>query len=443
MPENNKVIWAEGMFLRHQHFQQEERYVENYINEKFSMLTSYAWGVAELSIDQQHLALGRIAINNARGIFPDGTPFDTADGAVLSKVLELPKELHNQLVYLAIPLQTANSPDIDVSGDEILARNTIQEQNIHDSTGENQAAIQILTGKLRLQLLLADDDRSQFSCIPVCRVLEIKEDGSVIIDQDYIAPILNCHASTKLAGYLRELYGTLQFRSEELAHRVANPSMHGTKVMTDFFLLQLINRYESFIKHLNNKRNVAPQDLYEELLKLAGELATYTSTNKRLTSFPEYKHEDLYGTFERLMGILREFLITVLDKNVVSLQIQESKQGIKVALLKDRTILNNSEMVVAVKAAVSDQTLRNRFPAQVKIAPVEKIRDLISSQVPGLGLEALPVAPPELPYHAGFVYFRLQQTGELWTKMKESSGFAFYISGDLPNIELEFWAIKR
>ena len=31
MARNNKVIWSEGLFLRPQHMQQQERYLERYV----------------------------------------------------------------------------------------------------------------------------------------------------------------------------------------------------------------------------------------------------------------------------------------------------------------------------------------------------------------------------------------------------------------------------
>ncbi len=31
MSENNRVVWSEGLFLRPQHFQQQERYLETHL----------------------------------------------------------------------------------------------------------------------------------------------------------------------------------------------------------------------------------------------------------------------------------------------------------------------------------------------------------------------------------------------------------------------------
>ena len=57
-------------------------------------------------------------------------------------------------------------------------------------------------------------------------------------------------------------------------------------------------------------------------------------------------------------------------------------------------------------------------------------------------LNALSVAPRELPYHNGYVYFELDKQTEIWERFDDSSGMAFHVAGDFPNIDLEFWAIK-
>nr|MBP7660224.1 type VI secretion system baseplate subunit TssK [Burkholderiaceae bacterium] len=82
------------------------------------------------------------------------------------------------------------------------------------------------------------------------------------------------------------------------------------------------------------------------------------------------------------------------------------------------------------------------FPTQVKIGPVEKIRDLVNLQLPGVSLRSLPVAPREIRYHAGFNYFELDTSHELWRQLAQSGGLALHLSGEFPAIEFEFWAIR-
>jgi len=80
---------------------------------------------------------------------------------------------------------------------------------------------------------------------------------------------------------------------------------------------------------------------------------------------------------------------------------------------------------------------------QVKVGPVEKIREMVNLSLPGISLRPLPVAPRQIPYHAGFTYFELDRASEFWKVMPTSGGFAFHVGGEFPGLELEFWAIKE
>jgi type VI secretion system protein ImpJ len=77
------------------------------------------------------------------------------------------------------------------------------------------------------------------------------------------------------------------------------------------------------------------------------------------------------------------------------------------------------------------------------MGPVERIRDLVNLHLPGVTLRSLPVAPREIPYHAGYSYFELDTNHDLWRQLNNSGGLAMHISGDFPELRLEFWAIRR
>jgi type VI secretion system protein ImpJ len=58
-------------------------------------------------------------------------------------------------------------------------------------------------------------------------------------------------------------------------------------------------------------------------------------------------------------------------------------------------------------------------------------------------MRPLPVAPREIPFHAGTIYFELDRANPLWNDLKTSGGFAFHIGGDFPGLAMEFWAIRK
>src|SRR6476660_6220138 len=70
------VIWSKGAFLTPQHLQAQDRFIENQLHFRMGALNFRPWGFTRLSIDQQALDIGDIAVLSASGIFPDGLLFD-------------------------------------------------------------------------------------------------------------------------------------------------------------------------------------------------------------------------------------------------------------------------------------------------------------------------------------------------------------------------------
>ena len=143
------------------------------------------------------------------------------------------------------------------------------------------------------------------------------------------------------------------------------------------------------------------------------------------------------------MDELRQSLSMVLEQTAIPIELQERKYGVRVALIPDVQLQRTAVFVLAVSAQLPGDALRARFPTQDKIGPVEKIRDLVNLQLPGVTLRPLPVAPRQIPYHAGHHYFELETTGnELWKQVETSGGLALHVAGDFPGLVLEFWAIR-
>ena len=228
-----------------------------------------------------------------------------------------------------------------------------------------------------------------------------------------------------------------------MAGRVSETATRGAAEIADFLLLQLCNRYEPLLTHLSaTVAQLHPEAFYRTAVSLAGELATFTETRKRPPVFPPYRHDDLHATFRPVMAALRQALSAVLEQTAVAIALQERKLGIRVGPILDRSLTTDATWVLAVKAQVPGETLRRGFPNQVKIGPVENIRELINVALPGIAVRALPVAPRQLPYYAGTTYFELDRSGPYWAALSRSGGIAIHVAGDIPGLEIECWAIR-
>jgi type VI secretion system protein ImpJ len=246
-----------------------------------------------------------------------------------------------------------------------------------------------------------------------------------------------------LTGFVNELRGLLHHRGEALAGRVSASGRGGAAEIAEFLFLQAVNRYEPVAAHLASLSGLHPEELYRELVTIAGELATFTHAAKRPPQFPQYRHDDLRATFEPVMASLRESLGAVIEQLAIQIPLKEPRYGIHAAPLADRGLLASASFVLAVRADVPTEELRAHFPAQTKIGSVEKIRDLVMSQLPGIAIRPLPVAPRQIPYHADFVYFELDRSSEFWPSLQDSGGFAIHVGGDMHGLNMQFWAIRK
>jgi type VI secretion system protein ImpJ len=127
----------------------------------------------------------------------------------------------------------------------------------------------------------------------------------------------------------------------------------------------------------------------------------------------------------------------------VQIELTERGHGVSTAVVTDAELLRSAGFVLAVRAQLPAEQLRQRFPAQSKLGPVERIKDLVNLALPGVVMRSLPVAPRQLPFHAGSHYFELERQGELWKQLERSGSLALHVGGDFPGLELELWAIRQ
>lgn len=443
--DKNRVVWHEGLFLRPQHLQQQERHLQHWIEGRCNSIRPYNWGLTHIEIDQQLLKLGKIAITKAEGIFADGTPFDIPNDTPAPIPYEITKNTKETLVYIAVPLIQPDAllMTADRDNSNVLIRHTIKDIQVADlHTGKLEGNEDLQVGELNTHLLIESDKLNAYSVIPIARILEVDKDNLIKLDEDYIPAVMHCYASPQIIDFIKEVQGLLKHRGDALATRLSAPGSSGISEITDFLMLQLINKYEPLLLHLYQSKNIYPEEFYRILIVLAGELATFTREERRPEKLREYVHDQQQLTFESVMNEIRSALSTVIEQRALGIEINEHKYGIWVATINDKSLLENAMFVLAVKADVSSEKIRSSFAKQSTIASVERIRELVNSHIPGIEIEPLAVAPRQIPYHSGFTYFELNSEHELWEQLASAGGMAIHVGTKLDNLELELWAIR-
>lgn len=445
MSWDNKVLWTEGLFLQPHHFQQADRYTESLVAGLARRLTPYAWGFSALEIDEEALKVGKFALKSCAGLTQDGATFRVPQAEDHPPSLEVPENVKDCVVMLTIPQRRQGATEVDLNESGHSAnRLRPAEMEITDTMGPDKKPVTIGVGKLRLRFGLEVDDLADLLAIPIARIIEVRPDKEVVLDRAFIPSCVDVRAAPALAGFISELEGLLSHRMQALAGRLSESGpARGTADISDFLLLICVNRALPVFRHFANIENLHPETAYRAAVALAGELASFMSDGKEAPMFPAYQHDDLPATFVPVIRTLRQYLSAVLEQNAVMIALEERKYGISVGVIADRKLLTTAGFVMAVKADVPAEDIRRHFAGQSKIGPVEDIRQLVNSALPGITLRPLPVAPRQVPYQAGTVYFEMDPDSPAWRKMTTSGGIAVHVSGQYPGLKMELWAIRN
>ncbi|MEX8519896.1 MAG: type VI secretion system baseplate subunit TssK [Leptothrix sp. (in: b-proteobacteria)] len=436
------VVWSQGMFLQPHHFQQEARHVGHRLDARLRSLRPDAWGYTELLLDDSLLALGRIGIARATGVLPDGTPFAIPQLDAVPAPLDVPADSKGELIYLAAPVSREGVTEIDFGdarADELRRyRVATEERRDHVNASDEPEPIQ--TAALNLRLLRAKELSDAYAGLGVVRVIERRADGQLLLDRSYIAPQTRIEASGQLSSSATLLHGLVRQRAQLLASQMGQIGA-GVSEVAEFLMLLVLNRNEPLLRQFAGAPSVHPREFHLACLQLAGELSTFRTEARCVADYPLYRHDDLQATFLPLIEDLRRMLATLVDRQALQIELVEHRWG-RTALVADLDLLRKGALVLAVNAQLPGEQVRQRFPAQSKLAPVDRIRDLVNLALPGINLRSLPVAPRQLPFHAGFHYFELERGGELWKQLEGSGALALHVAGEFPGLELELWAIR-
>lgn len=439
----HKVIWQEGMLLRPQHLQHNDRYYHQQLDQT-RLLGGDAWGFLTLELNEQYLKLGKLVVNQASGVLPDGSLFDLS-ATMEPLVLQVPTDASKQGVYLALPLAGGNHLDVrQPEQSDVLARYLSCEVDVGDSNLGLDSRCRITCARPDLRLLLGEQPSDQrFVKLKLAQVVDATGEGGLKLDTAFIPTFIFVQEHGYVASCLKEVIGLLASRGDAIAARMCGESTVAGTQIGDFLMLQVINRTELELRHYLSQAHVRPESVFRALVSMLGELSTFASESKRAHLNVYYRHDDQGASFRGLMEHVRAVLSVVLEQHAIELALQPRQYGVLVCPVSELKLLGTATFILAATAQCEAQELRQRLPAHLKVGPVERIRELVNLHLPGIKVKPLPVAPRQIPFHAGKTYFMLDMSARDTAQLEQSGGFAFHVGGEFAGLELNFWAIRN
>ena len=441
----NKVLWQEGLFAQPQHFQQQQRNLEYLLNQRMNDQDDYCWGFTAISLNTELLAQGKLMLDGAAGCMPDGTVFNIPEQDQLPAPYQ-PVDLSrpgSHDIYLALPVISDITCEIEgrQSAGQGTERYRVARADIRDLHSDGGDVHQIVLGQLAPKIVSGADDLSALVTLPLCRIRDKLANGALVLDDSFIPTCQAIRVSSVLNGFSGDVQGIISSRAIELAKRIGSPEQSGIADVSEFMMLQLLNRNQMHFTHRSHLNTQHPEAFYLDLVRLLGELMTFTENSRLPCPVEVYNHRDLTQSFNTVIPELRKALSTVLMPRAQNLPLNFN-DGVYIATVNDSTLLQSGSFVLAVRARMPHDQIIHQFTQQSKIAATNKIRNVVSVQVPGVPLHPRTAAPRQLPYHDGYVYFDLDKGAAAWLDVVKAGSLALHISGNFPELDMQLWAIR-
>lgn len=447
--KRTRVAWSEGLLLTPQHFQQQDRYHEERSAELYRAGRPFAYGFTRLVLDEDAIRNGRIAVVEAAGVLPDGTPFSIPDrdpapaGRSLDGRLS-PTET-KAMLHFGLRVHRPGEGEVAAVG-TVAADSRYQEirGRLADSTnGGEEREVRLAGGNFRV--LFPDENLGDYDILPLTEVVR-RPEGGFAYRADFVPPCLAIAASPALVLSLRRLVEILVAKSSELSDRRRmsgrGAAEFGRDDTTGFWLLGTVNGAIPLLSHFLRSGEAHPEEIYRFLVTLAGTLATLSEVSVR--DLPAYDHATPALSLLDLGKRIPDLLEVVLPRNYTRIPLTQRDPYVQVGRIQDDRVLEASmAFFLGVHANMPLADVQGTFPEMAKVASPDKVDFLVAHALSGAPLRLTQNLPAALPVQGGYVYFLVDRTSDAWEGIAGSRSIAIYAPPEFPGVRLELIAVRE
>lgn len=449
---SSKILWGEGLFLRPQHFQQQDRYHEQRLHQSVQTLHPYAWGVSQLQLDRDALLNNSLRLLDVSLRFQDGEFYDAPGADDLPDALDLgqlPQSQQSVTYYAALPAFKSfggNFGDGDARNPAANGASAVRYLQHNADTPDlytHAAPAQLSYLKKRLRLVPEFEPRDSYTHFPLLR-LRRAATGGFELDAAFVPPSLSIRGAPLLFLQLRRLLDALQAKVSALYGHHREPSKHVIEFrsgdMSSFWLLHTASSAYATLTHYFQHPALHPERLYEQLLHLAGALMTF-SKSWTLADLPPYQHAEPGPAFATLHQIIRELLDTVISSRYFAIALHEAKPSFHHGMLDSGKIDAQTTFYLAVSAAMPASELVDVVPLRFKVGAPDDVDKFVLSAMPGVRLQHAPQVPAAVPVRPDACYFAIEAKGQMYERMLQAQSISIFVPGGMHDLTLELVAV--
>ncbi|MDR1546118.1 MAG: type VI secretion system baseplate subunit TssK [Deltaproteobacteria bacterium] len=442
------IFWQQGIFLEPHHFQLMEMQRKSDLTHLFGSLIPYPWGLTNLKIDRDALNNFTFQVLELDLWLPDGRRL------ILSENLQLVQRNFRQAwtnpdellpVYLAVPMFSEVAPNVNPeAGPEGTGG---FRSRLFNASGEPEIVPDLLgegpAGRVEMLyynafLLFGDEISQAVQGIALTPLARLQRDGDrVRILSAYSPPTLRLYQGHPLKDLLLDVLEILRAKSRQLEEYKITPAQsrrEGTvgNALTLVTVLGIVCRHVARLHHLLNAPALHPYAAFSALRELAAELTVFApglsalgeSLSGQGGGLQPYDHLDPYPAFEETRIVIARLLDSVSVGPELTLIFQQRGR----AFLLDLPPWLDAGFVcwLSVRTDAPLEETAESLTAYGKLGAPNRVENLVSYNLPGIALTALPTAPVGLPRSPDTVYLSLRQSDPMWAEALKARRLALF-----------------
>lgn len=409
------IVWREGMFMAPQHFQQNDAWVQRQLGEisRFALFGD-DFGLSRLELDHSLLAIGKLGVMDAAGLFPDRSFFELTQ----TLVMDIPDGVVGTTAVLALPLQ---NPGVQQTGETRgLHRWLTRSVELEDLNDPETAPLEIEVAAPGVCLKLDREDLSGYACIPFARVLEKTAEGRVVLDENFIPTCIAVGASERLHSRLAEILSLARARANNAAQRLTAGAgtQTGSSLINERFELDLLNQAIVELQAAAQYPWLSPRQLFILMARLLAGMEAQAA--RVIDADVVFAAREPTVAFQQLIGRLRTALTLERRSSVVALawntELFEKRRLLRLvvpaSLLRERR-----RPVLAVTSPDYSLELLSLVPQACKLAGLSAMPGLVTHGLAGIPLTPLSVPPAELRDRPDTAFFTIDTTSSMWAQV--------------------------
>ena len=322
--------WKEGMFLRPQHFQQYDLYLENREFSRFRALERFGWGLLNVEVDEEALANFTFDLKGLTAVLPEGALIDVPGNARIGRrpFDALMKEVGRPMdVSVGERARDTRGPltvpEGEVTGE---ARFVASEEEAYDlDAGRDPAPLEKLTYNVRT--FMGDEPTDGYEVIPIARLVRTGDTARPVeLAPDFSPPSLLLAASPVLHEHARAVVERLTTVLRDIGQK------RGGNDPDPLILYYGLAGSLPVLRDMVQEGQLHPRAVYHELARLAGALFYRDKQGRSAEEIPPYDHHESAAVFKSLRDLIYELSEIVIERNFRICPMEREADLFKVAL---------------------------------------------------------------------------------------------------------------